>query len=270
MATSSNNAYLGFLIAGKYTDFIIQCQNVEFKVHRIITAESGRITFPEIKPDIMARVILFMYSRDYNSYHLPTFYMTFVGDDTKDMKDPKDTEDTRSDTEEEDGYRGENGDIQAGGLRTALNVNALMYQCADMLDFEDLKQVACRRFIDHAKLVYGMDGFEEPLRVVYESTREDDKDLRFQVTCLCIENCGLLARREKTAAVVEEYNPHLWAVSVEVNKRKMSITRAVDDLNDELHLRGCKHLVPMKRMSLKVSTQDDVHSITMKCQLCSG
>lgn len=36
MARSWKTTYLEFLTTGKYSDLIIQCQEVEFKVHRII------------------------------------------------------------------------------------------------------------------------------------------------------------------------------------------------------------------------------------------
>ncbi|EXJ90367.1 hypothetical protein A1O1_03466, partial [Capronia coronata CBS 617.96] len=70
-------AYLQFLETGKYSDLVIECQGVEFKVHRVVVcahspmldaacggqfqeAQSGRITLPEQQPHIMARAIEYM------------------------------------------------------------------------------------------------------------------------------------------------------------------------------------------------------------------
>lgn len=230
-------------------------------------AESGRITFPEIEPETMAPVILFMYTRNYHACRLPGFYKKLINDDTEDAEDEED---------DKNRYPGSRallyhvGDIDRGGLRSALKVNAWMYQCADILGFEHLRQVTCCRLMDYAKLAYRMDGFEEFLRVVYKSTRLDDKDLRFQVTCMRIEHCDLLESQKKTIAVIEEYNPNLWNVSLEVNKRKESVIRStIDSFNRKVRRCSCHRSAPMSKVQLKLHMEGGVLSIAMNRPVCS-
>ncbi|KIW19559.1 hypothetical protein PV08_00132 [Exophiala spinifera] len=283
MAASTNNAYLEFLTTGKYTDLIIRCQEVEFKVHRLIVctqsdmldkacgglfqeAESGSISFPEIEPENMARVILFMYTGNYHACRLPNFYKKLINDSTEDTEGEEDEEEDETARYLDFWSR----NIDHRGLRTALRTNVLMYQCADMLCCERLRQLACARFLNEARLAYDLDGFDEPLRIVYESTRVDDKDLRFEVTCLCIEYSDLKTLPEMTAAVFEEYNPGFWNFSIEVNKRKGNrIKTAVKDFNEKMassrcfHHKGC-----VKEVELELVEYGDSVSFYIVCTEC--
>ncbi|EXJ80811.1 hypothetical protein A1O3_07095 [Capronia epimyces CBS 606.96] len=218
MALIKPAAYLQLLETGKYSDLVIDCQGVEFNVHRTVVcpqsamldaacsgkfeeAHTGRIKFPEQHPYIMARAILFMYTAD---HLLPDFLIKKITQDQKDAL----------------------GEIFSYTFREIdeldmrrLKVNALLYGCADMLGIEDLKTIASELFMEVAALAFEYDGFEEPLQLLYENTRPDDCDLRLKVTGLCVENHDLLETRTKTLEVLQDHEPNVWHVSVELFKR---------------------------------------------------
>ena len=153
----------------------------------------------------MARVILFMYTNDYEDNRLPWFYKQLVHDDDED---------------EEERLRGRPfKDIDEIGMMRPLKVNALIYKCADMLGLEQLKEIASSRFLKDAQVAYEMDGFHDPLRLLYDNTSPDDRGLRFEVTRLCVENHDLLEIRGKTVKVIEEHEPNVWNFFVELLKR---------------------------------------------------
>ncbi|KAK7887592.1 hypothetical protein LTR67_009493 [Exophiala xenobiotica] len=281
MAAVSAEMYLQFLETGKFSDFIIECQGVEFKVHRIVVctqspmldaacsgsfeeAVSGRIKFPEEEPEIMARAILFVYSNDYDDIQLPKFYKGLINDDDAD--------------EEERLRSGPIKEIDELGLRRPLKVNTLVYKCADMLGLDGLMHMASARFMTDAKLAFEMDGFEDPLRLLYESTRSDDRDLRFEVTCLCVENHDLLEIRKKTIAVMREHEPNVWSVSVELLKRlaadstsekcsgkKMRLGKIVKLFNRRAASMDCDHMVYINTVRAAVVSPS---SIGIKCPIC--
>jgi len=43
MAVHPDELYLSFLETGKFSDFIIECQGVEFKVHRIVVSTQSPV-----------------------------------------------------------------------------------------------------------------------------------------------------------------------------------------------------------------------------------
>ncbi|KIV84352.1 hypothetical protein PV11_00136 [Exophiala sideris] len=266
MAILSDSTYLEFLNSGKYSDLILECSDVEFKVHRVVVcpqsamldkacsgpfeeALSGRVKFPEEESSIMARVILFMYTNDYEDHRLPWFYKQLVHDDEED---------------EEERLRGRPGkDIDEIGLMRPLKVNALMYKCADMLGLEQLKEIASSRFMRDAQVAYEMDGFDDPLRILYESTSPDDRGLRFEVTRLCVENHDLLEIRKKTVEVIEEYEPNVYNFFVEILKRlggnspvettseeAIKLYKKVSKCNKKLREQNCMHRALVSQMRL--------------------
>lgn len=168
-------------------------------------ASSGRIKFPELHPAIIARAILFMYTGDYDEVSLPEFYMKMSG------------------SEDYDRYKDFIFDrikmIDNLGLRHPPKINALLYACADMLGIPGLKTEASARFMKDAETACDYDGFDEPLRLLYENTPLDDRGLRFQATCLCVTSHDALAIRPKTLQVLQQHEPNVWSVSVEMLKR---------------------------------------------------
>ncbi|KAJ9606899.1 hypothetical protein H2200_008909 [Cladophialophora chaetospira] len=260
MARISSQTYLNLLESGKHSDLTIDCQGVQFKVHRVlvcpqspmIDAAMSRIKFPEEDPDILARVILFMYTNDYDDKSLPKFYSHLYLDD------------------------------ESLGLRKCLNVNALVYKTAEMLGLSDLQTVASARFMRDAQVAFDMDGFEQPAELLYENTRMDDRDLRFKVTQLCIENHDLLEIRPKTLAVLQHHEPNVWHVTVELMRRWASdlspgntltkgfrrrLEKAVKDCNDKIaeKFRLCEHHGWQKTSKLKLENDG---SLTFTCPDC--
>ncbi|KAG9780211.1 hypothetical protein KCU88_g3777, partial [Aureobasidium melanogenum] len=222
MAHIKPAVYLGLLKSGKFSDLIIDCEGFEFNVHRTVVcpqspmldaacsglfeeAFSGQVKFPEQRPAIMARTILFMYTLDYDEVSLPEFYSRMLG------------------SEDYDCYQGfiqdDIEEIDDLGLRHPLKVNALLYSCADMLGITALKAVASVRFMRDAQVAFGHDWFQEPLRLLYENTPFADRGLRFQATCLCVENYDQLEERTKTLQVLQKHEPNVCSVAVEVLKR---------------------------------------------------
>ncbi len=205
-----------------------------------------------------------MYCKDYEDIELPQFYYRLINWD---------------DEGQEDILRGGRGfkEIDDLGLRPALKVNTLMYKCAEMLGLEELKHEASARFMRDANMAYDMDGFEDPLRLLYESTRSDDTDLRFEVTCLCVENHDILEFRKKTVEVVREHEPNVWSVSVELLKRlatsstseggstkKLRLGKAVKLCNRRVAKMDCNHMVNVNTVRAAVVGPS---SVVIKCPI---
>ena len=152
----------------------------------------------------MARVIVFMYTSDYDDKSLPEFYIDLYLDDEE-----------REDVKQEKGTRSLK-EIDQLGLRKRLNVNALVYKLAEMLGIPELQKMASNRLMCDAEVSFDMDGFEEPAQLVYENTREDDRDLRYRLTKLCVENYDVLEIRPKTVAVLRDHALTGWDIIVDM------------------------------------------------------
>ena len=217
----------------------------------------------------MARVIFFMYAKVYDEKYLPAFYAHLYLD-----------EEEREDAEG-NGHSNESlKEIDNLGLRKRLKVNALVYKTAEMLGVEDLQREASARFMDAAETAFDMDGFEEVADLVYNNTRVDDRDIRFRLTQLCVENYDLLEIRSKTVAVIEHHQPNVWNVTVELMKRWASdvspqntlvmsfrrrLEKAVGECNRKRAVGGCQHIGYTNAARLKV---EDDGSLTIPCPHC--
>lgn len=217
----------------------------------------------------MARILLYIYTNDYNDKSLPGFYAHLdlcreARNGAEDSKNPKDTL-----------------EIDQLGLRKRLNVNALVYKGAEMLGLSGLQTMASDRFMRDAQVAFAMDGFEEPAELLYQNTREDDNDLRLKVTQLCIENHDQLGGRPKTVAVFQHHETKVWNVTIELMKRwAANITphsksfvvlrhwmeSAVEDCNiRKAGLWDCGHITYSNTARLKLEGD---RKLTMPCPHC--
>ena len=233
MAEVKPPAYLGLLESGDYSDFIIECQGIEFKVHRAIVcplstmlqkavsgpfkvsslydqvdpttliltirqeAQDGRINLTEEDPKILSRVLLFLYTNDYDANDVPNFLQAVAGMSTTQSSMPA-------------------SEATNPSPMSYLKIHALVYKYADMLGIESLKILASSRFLDQVPAACTSSEFAEPLKVMYEATRSDDFYLRIPVTRSCLLNHLDVVKCEKTLAVIQEYEPNVWSVAVPI------------------------------------------------------
>ncbi|KAJ9606900.1 hypothetical protein H2200_008910 [Cladophialophora chaetospira] len=241
MAGVTSSTYLDFLKTGKYSDFTIICKDVEFKVHKVVLcgsssmldtackggfkeATSGKIEFPEDDPEVMARVVLFMYTGDYDadkapSTILPSGYSIVAGTpETKTESSAAEKPKSRriKASTEATPAQSKSGVGQTIDKRSfeVLTINALVYKCADMLGIQNLMMLAAERFLADCPVAYTDERFAPPLRTMFESTRSDDEHLRLPVTTLCVKSHSLLPAL--VAAVVQEHEYNVWRIYVPI------------------------------------------------------
>ncbi|KIW91756.1 uncharacterized protein Z519_07724 [Cladophialophora bantiana CBS 173.52] len=227
MAGVTPSAYLDLLRSEKYSDFTIACNGVEFKVHRAVVcpaspfldsacnsgfqeATSRRIEFREDDPGIVARVVLFLYTSDYDANQIPTFNKHSHGGVFPAQRDRSASSCAESAVSSENLAAAEKRKQEE--VVEALKINALVYKCADMLGIENLKVLAADRFLADAIGLVGDDQLAEPLRVMYESTHATDEHLRLPVTTLCIRNHDTLSKA--AVQVIQEHEHNVWSVTV--------------------------------------------------------
>ncbi|KAK4939979.1 hypothetical protein LTR10_019831 [Elasticomyces elasticus] len=224
MAGKGPDAYLDLLKSGQYSDFIIHCQGYEFKLHRAVVcvaspmlnkacsgsfkeAKEGRIDLSEDDPAILARVILYLYTNDYDVADLPAFFEGMIRN-------------TGSQTAQTDSSDGSANRITYSP--ELLRVIALVYKSADMLGIERLKVDASARFLALAKTVCNMAKFAEPLKVMFDSTRENDLHLRVPVLTLCLEKYAAIAKHQSIVEVIMQYEPTVWSIKKSLLKSAKS------------------------------------------------
>ncbi len=127
-----------------------------------------------------------------------------------------------------------------------LKTHVLLYQCADKLGVEQLKDFrAANRYLTWnekavdekavAEKAVDENSFAELLRLVFDCTCPDDKMLRLPVARICVHR----HRQISYAAVVimEQFEPLVWAIAVpgaEVveERRRGSLRNAVEKVNN--------------------------------------
>ncbi|EXJ58152.1 hypothetical protein A1O7_05577 [Cladophialophora yegresii CBS 114405] len=149
MAGVHPNAYLDLLKSGDYSDFSITCRGANFRVHRAVETASRKIDLSEDDPETVSRVVLFMYTGDYNERQIPAFLLPdqveYLSATTQAAADEK----AAASSSTPDGPT----------VFEVLKTNALVYKCADMLGVEDLKVLAAERFMADARTVFSEEGF---------------------------------------------------------------------------------------------------------------
>lgn len=144
----------------------------------------------------MSRVIAFLYANDYDDSNVPGFFRKTADCHDQDLQH----------TDEK----------PPSGVLETMSVNALVYKCADMLGIENLKTLACGRFVQQAESAYAMDGFDEPLDVMFENTHPNDVELRLTVTRICLSNYAQIKDRPKTVQTLKDHEPNVGNVFVQM------------------------------------------------------
>ncbi|KAK5467446.1 hypothetical protein LTS15_000419 [Exophiala xenobiotica] len=219
MAGVARDSYLHLLESGFFSDLIVECQGVEFKVHRAIMcsgspmllaacngsfkeAEDGRVKFPEEDPKILSRVICFLYTGEYNddvAENFPECFHKLLQYQPIEHPTPEDEKWS---------------EYLVGSLKT----DALVYKCADMLGINSLKGQAARRFLNIARKSISCCGFEEAMKAMYESIACDDRILRIPATHDLMQKHTFVAEREKILKVVMKYEPVAWELGLLLQK----------------------------------------------------
>ncbi|OCT51114.1 hypothetical protein CLCR_09153 [Cladophialophora carrionii] len=149
MAGVTPSAYLDLLKSGDYSDFTITCQGVDFKVHRAVETASRRIDLSEDDPKTVSRVVLFMYTSDYDEREIPAFLLPSQVENLSTTSQGGADESPDASSSKPDGPT----------VFETLKTNVLVYKCADMLGIENLKVLAAKRFMADARTVLSEEGF---------------------------------------------------------------------------------------------------------------
>ncbi|KAJ9605955.1 hypothetical protein H2200_009804 [Cladophialophora chaetospira] len=218
--------YLALLESGQYSDFIIECQGIEFKVHRAIVcpqstmlskaingpfkeAEEGRINLTEEDPEILSRVLCYLYTSDYDAASVPGFsskahqtskYLSLTSDSNTTLP----------------------------GNVNELMVHILVFRYSDMLGIEPLKILSAKRTVDGAGLLLHETTFAKPLRLMYESTRSDDLYVRLPVTVMCASNRALESFVD-TVDVIKAHEPIAWYLGMTMLRMSQASAQALKE-----------------------------------------
>ncbi|KAJ9606901.1 hypothetical protein H2200_008911 [Cladophialophora chaetospira] len=190
-------------------------------------AASGQIDLSEDDPKIVTRVVLFMYTSDYDPRKVPAFLIPGQAEEGSPMTEAEGNNSSSNAAKAPARPKPLPGKKGRSTVRTmtapekepvtaetfeALKINALVYKCADFLGIENLKMLAAERFMSDARVAYLDEKFAEPLQVMYESTRPDDEYLRVPATALCVKHGESFPAASDTVKVLEEYEHSVWGV----------------------------------------------------------
>lgn len=179
-------------------------------------------------PEIVARVVLFLYTSDYDPESVPSFLL--LGhestdshtEDEPDARSPGKVEDAKTEstkaTQEDESESQSDDEPPPDEIFTRLETNALVYQCADMLGIESLAVLAAERFLADTKRHFDDSRFKSPLRIMYESTSPNDEPLRLPVTRVLVKNHMKLKKLAETVSVIKEFEYNVWTLTVPLLK----------------------------------------------------
>jgi len=163
-------------------------------------AQTQRIDFPKQIPSILSRVILYLYTGEFNPSEVPEAFQELCadpdewtprgfGDETIDdeidqgdieeeLNQDRPPHETDHCVEDDDGM----DYLQHAHLLKSAKISAMVYQSADMLMIDGLKLLAADHFLAYARQNYDNRDFHEALQTMYDSTSELDEDLRLPIT----------------------------------------------------------------------------------------
>lgn len=235
-------------------------------------AGEGRVKLPEEDPEIISRVIGFIYTNDYDWTEVPD---VFLSRKTRRIATTAPSGDVNGQTlhghaEGTSGSSAQNSETQSDFVES-LHIHIWMYKCADFLGIENLKQKAAERFYILAKEYFAHEAFAKPLRSMFESTKSGDIDLRRKTMELCVVKYAQIEVKKDTLAVILEHEANTWSVAVpllkeivETSKKKLQkLQKAVNNLTvtvcsrstPSYYTNGPMKIVVEKNLSLTVLYQ---------------
>lgn len=156
-------------------------------------AETRVSDLSEFRPDIVSRVIYYIYTGDYQDDKIPYVFKQRCDNHTTPV-------------------------LQGTRLLRGFSifeVNMLVYILADMLGMEHLKTEASSRCQNKCATAYKSDHFPLVLKTLFENTREDD-DLRLQISILVAKESKMPHKKHKKFGnvdeVFEKFDPKLWKI----------------------------------------------------------
>jgi hypothetical protein len=105
-----------------------------------------------------------------------------------------------------------------------MQVDVLVYKCADFLCFEKLKSRAADHYTSLLTSMYSVPGFEQALDFMYENTSGDDPGLRLLTTKSCIKNYRQVQKNKKLMTVMVKHECNAWDVGVSLLEEHEGIT----------------------------------------------
>lgn len=230
---------------------------------------------PAQDPEIIARVIGFLYTNDYNTYEVPDVFLS--------RKKPRIAKTTSSGDIGEQALQKDTKAPNGSSMHIPatrpdvfepLCIDIRMYKCADFLGITNLKQKAASRFLSMAGKIVVQKAFASVLRFMFESTKSDDIDLRRKTMQLCVTRYADIELKKETLAVILEHEANAWNVAVPLLKEgakegaetfKTKLQNAVD----KLEINQCSQcFANLRSHGRKVVVEEDL-SLSTRCRSCS-
>jgi hypothetical protein len=242
-------------------------------------AGEGRVKLPEEDPEIIARVIGFVYTNDYDWSEVPDVFLsrkkpriatTAPSRDVSDQTLHGNAEGTTGSSTHESETRPD--------LVEPLHIHICMYKCADFLGIENLKQKAADRFHILAREFFAHEAFAKPLRSMFDPTKSDDIDLRRKTVQFCVTNYAQIEAKQDTVAVILEHEANTWSVavpilkeSVETSNKKSQKLQKLQNAVTNLTVTNCAKCTPSSfyvKGAKRILVEQDM-SLTVLCLFCN-
>jgi hypothetical protein len=165
-------------------------------------AEKGRIDLSEEDPKILSRILIFLYTGDYDAAKVPDFFHKLTAKSAKATSNKVKAMGTRT----SDGKR----------AMADLKTHAMVYKLADMLDITALKTTASDRFLAGIGNCCDSPSFAEPLKVMYEHTQPCDAFLRLPATTACVKQHKKVTWCPEVLEVIMRYEANAWKVGLSI------------------------------------------------------
>lgn len=214
-----------------------------------------QLTLLNDRDDVVARVLLYLYTNDYNDEEVPSFgieksqgAMTtqhsvvpgndlFCGNSNQDPENPSSEARTINSTMREAAMYVEEIDVTPEPVRqlvSAMEVNAQVYICADKFGLDRLKDYATEKFMYRLAILEEESDVSAAwpvIQKVYENTSSGDKGIRRSMTRYCIEHYRLIRCVKEIVEAVEKHEPTAWSLALELQEqRAKEQARAEEDL----------------------------------------